>query len=92
LHEPRVLRFVLEHLTNLPDRRVDTGVRIDEDVTSPDPFLDLFPRDKLTALFDQQHQQLHGDAFELERTAGTTELASAEIEFKIASELDGIRR
>src|SRR5262249_61083487 len=67
LHEAGLLRVVLERLADLADGGIDAVVRVEEDIPSPDPLDDPVPADELSLLFDEETQDLHGDALQLER-------------------------
>src|SRR5580704_1968733 len=65
LHIARLLRIVLQNLTDFADGAVDAVVGVEKDVFAPDLPGDFFAGDELTFLLDQNEQDLQRNALEL---------------------------
>ena len=79
LDKARLFGIVLEDLADFPDRSIDCVIGIKEDVLAPKLFNDLFPRYQLAPPLHQQEQDFHGDSFQLQRAAGTSQLVRAKV-------------
>jgi hypothetical protein len=84
LHEPRLIRIITQHQTDLPDEGIDAVLGINEDAIRPQAFSDLRPCHELAILRDKQDQQLHWHPFELHAAARTQELKAFGIQLKLA--------
>src|SRR5208282_5290156 len=82
-YELRRIRVVIQRAANLPHRRVDSVVGIEENSFAPDALEDFLARDQLIAPLDQQKQQVERNPFQLERTALAPKLVNVPIEFKV---------
>src|SRR4029453_10232449 len=65
---------------------------IEEDVPSPDSLDDPVPPDELALLFDQEAQDLHGDALELEGASAAAQLVRPRVELEAVAEADVLGR
>jgi hypothetical protein len=82
LDKSRLIGIVFEDLADFPDRGIDCVIGIKEDVLAPKPFNDLFPRYQLARPPYKQEQDFHGDSFQLQRAAGTSQLVGSEVQFE----------
>src|SRR5262249_37436477 len=79
-------------LADLPNRTIDAVICVEAYVAAPDPLDNLLSAYELTPLLHQQEQNLHRNALDLERTAGTAQFIRTQIEFEILSKLDRFRK
>jgi hypothetical protein len=90
LYEPGPLRIILERLTNFSDRAVDAVVSIEEDAIPPDSLDNLFSRDQLSSLLNQQEQDFHRNAFQPEHSISSAQFVGTRIELEIPLESDDL--
>jgi hypothetical protein len=90
LYEPGPIRIILERLTNFADRAIDAVVSIEEDAIPPDSLDDLFARDQLSSLLNQQEQDFHRNAFQPEHSISSAQFIGTRIELEIPLESDGL--
>ena len=60
---------ILQSLPDLPNRSIDARLRIDKDVTTPEPRDDVRLRYQLPASFDKEDEQVHGLTLEPDAAA-----------------------
>ena len=89
LDKRRSLRRITQRLSNLPHRRVDACLDVDEHVLAPQPVDDLGARDEDIPPLDQQEQQIHRMAFEAHRAAVAAQLVGGDVELEVA-EAEGL--
>jgi hypothetical protein len=90
LYEPGLLGIILQHLPNFADGAVDAVIGVEENSVAPDSLDDLFARDQLTALLDQEEQDFHRDAFQPEPSIGAAQFVGAQVELEVVAESDPI--
>jgi len=88
LDKARLLGIIAEHLPDPADCGIDTVVGIQEDAFTPDPFDDLFPRDQLSPVFNQEKQEFHGHRLEFDGNSGRAQFVGPHIQQEIASKTD----
>jgi len=79
LYEDGILRIILQDLANLPDCGIDAVVRIKENILTPDLGDNVISADQLRVALNQQDQYFHGDSFQLQRPAGTTQFKAGPV-------------
>jgi hypothetical protein len=90
LNEPRFLGVVLQNLPDLPDRAVDTVVRVEIDILPPNPFDQLFTGHNQSPLLHEELQNFHGDALNLENPTEAAQLAGRAIELEVVPKFERI--
>jgi len=81
--ETRVFGIVFEGLAGLADSSVDAVVGVNEDIFTPDGQEDFLSGDETVAVLGKQEEQLEGNAFEFDETAGAAQLEGAWVEFEV---------
>ena len=82
--------IVLQDLPDFPNRAVDAVVDVEVNLLPPNPLDDLLPRDQLPAVLGEEQQNLHGNALQLERLAGASELVGAGVELEAFAKLESV--
>jgi hypothetical protein len=80
--ETRIFGIVFEGLAGFADSGVDAVVGINEDIFTPDGQEDFLSGDETVAVFGEQEEQLEGNAFEFDETAGAAQLEGARVELE----------
>jgi len=70
-------------LAGFADSGVDAVVGVNEDVLPPDGLENFLTSDEALAVFGKQEEQLEGNAFEFDETAGAAQLEGAWVEFEV---------
>src|SRR3954464_6795651 len=84
LNKPGPVCILPEGRPYFPDRRVDPVLGIDEDVFAPKTFHYFLPGNNSSIFFDQQDEQLQGNAFELDLAAEAAQFEAGRIHLEIA--------
>src|ERR1019366_310594 len=79
----RLAGVVGQGTANLADSCIDPLFNIDEHIFAPQRGRDFFACDQLPPLFDEEHEQLQGQALEPNRGATAAELKTAVIQLEI---------
>jgi len=74
--------IVAEGSADFADSGVDSLLDVDEDIFGPEFGGDLFAGHELAALFDEEHQELQGQAFEADGRAAAVELEAGVIQLE----------
>ena len=74
----------MEGLPDLPHRRVDARLDVDEHVLAPQPLDDVGTGDEIVPPLDEQEQQIHRMALETHRAAVATQLVGSDVELEVA--------
>ena len=85
-HRPdkaRISRIVAQDGTQLVYRSINTVFCLNKDIVAPQLFDNRFSADKFAGVFQQQDQQLHRNALQLDVVAGTQQLTALSIELKL---------
>src|SRR5206468_5049127 len=77
--EPRRIGIVPESPPDLPHRRVDGRVRVDEHVLAPEALEDLGSIHELSPTLGEQGEQLHGKLLELFHAAAAAQLVARQV-------------
>ncbi|HKM84535.1 MAG TPA: hypothetical protein VJY15_26695 [Candidatus Acidoferrum sp.] len=64
-------------MAHFADSSVDAVVGVNEDILTPDGQEDLLSGDQAVAVLGEQEEQLEGNAFEFDETAGAAQLEGA---------------
>jgi hypothetical protein len=83
LHETGCVRVVAERLANLSHCGVDTVLRVDKDIFSPETLLNFLAAYQAAIGFSQQLQQLHGNFFQLNGMTGAAQLIAGAVKLKV---------
>ena len=78
-----MVRVITQSYPNLANRRIDSLARINEDVVAPESHDDLFSRDQLPMVFRKQNQQFHGELFQLDAAARSTQFVGVQVQLKL---------
>jgi len=74
-------RIVGKRPPDFPDRSVDRGVLVDEDIRTPERLLNLSAIHKATGVPDEEDQHLHWNLFELYTVAAPAQRVRRNVEF-----------
>ena len=71
LNVVRLIRIIVESLPEFPNRSIDAVVGVEKDVLTPNPLNNLFTCNKLRASLDEEQEQFHGNAPQLNGLTAT---------------------
>jgi hypothetical protein len=89
LDEPWPLDVFPQSGPNLANGSIDAVLSINKNILAPQSLDNLPPADDLPIFFQQQDEQLHGNALEFQRAIQTSQFKARGIQFKIAELVGG---